>query len=129
MSVSLSVVKQVNLTQIIVSSKQDERLIRTLKTYGKLRKLLTSDIIGFCYAAQLLHDQSPRLCSTQGSMKFQLLIKTKMLKNKDISCFKTLRCCIILLINVKMPTIVTFNNCWHFKIYEQDKFHAQLRRA
>ena len=27
----------------------------------------------------------------------------------------------ILLINVKMPTI-----CWHFNIYEQDKFHPQL---
>ena len=26
-------------------------------------------------------------CSTQLKMKFQLLIKTKMLKNKDISCF------------------------------------------
>ena len=37
-----------------------------------------------------------------------------------------------LLINVKMPTIVgilTFmsrKNCWHFNIYEQEKFHAQL---
>ena len=38
----------------------------------------------------------------------------------------------ILLINVKMPIIVgifTFMsriNCWHFNIYEQDKFHAQV---
>ena len=39
------------------------------------------------------------------------------------------------LINVKMPTIVgilTFykcynaNSCWHFNIYEQENFHAQL---
>ena len=29
----------------------------------------------------------------------------------------------IKLINVKMPTIVQF---WHFNIYEQDKFRAQL---
>ena len=28
-----------------------------------------------------------------------------------------------MLINVKMPTIF----CWHFNIYEQDKFHSQLR--
>ena len=52
----------------------------------------------------------------------------------------------IMLINVKMPTIagiLTFmsrisiyhankclnaSNCWHFNIYEQDKFHAQLKR-
>ena len=32
--------------------------------------------------------------STQLSMKFQLLIKTKMLKNKDFSCFQTVQCCI-----------------------------------
>ena len=31
----------------------------------------------------------------------------------------------LMLINVKMPTI----NCWHFNIYEQDKFHAQLSWA
>ena len=52
MSVYLSVVKQVNPTQIIVSSKQDERLIKALKTYGKIRKLLTSDTIGCCHAAK-----------------------------------------------------------------------------
>ena len=41
-------------------------------------------------------------------MKFQLLIKTKIPTNKEISCFQTetLRCCITKPINVKMPTIV-----------------------
>ena len=39
-------------------------------------------------------------CSTELRMRFQLLIKTKMLKNKDFSCFQTL-----LVIYVKMPTI------------------------
>ena len=33
-------------------------------------------------------------CSTQLSMKFQLLKKIKMLQNKDFSDFHTLRCCI-----------------------------------
>ena len=33
-------------------------------------------------------------CSTQLSMKFQLLIKAKILKNEEVSCFKYLRCCI-----------------------------------
>ena len=33
-------------------------------------------------------------CSTQLSMKFQMLIESKMLKNKDLSCFQPLRCCI-----------------------------------
>ena len=45
-----------------------------------------------------------------------------MLKNNDISCFKPSYFVIILLINVKIPTIggtLTF--------YEQDEFHAQLR--
>ena len=33
-------------------------------------------------------------CSTQLSMKFQLLIKTKIPTNKEVSCTKSLRCCI-----------------------------------
>ena len=33
-------------------------------------------------------------CSTQLSTKFQLLIKTKILTNKEVSCFKSVRCCI-----------------------------------
>ena len=32
--------------------------------------------------------------STQLSMNFQLLLKTKILPNKEDSCFKSLRCCI-----------------------------------
>ena len=46
------------------------------------------------------------LCLTQLSTKFQLLIKTNMLKNKEVSCFKSLSYVFIMLINVKMPTIV-----------------------
>ena len=34
------------------------------------------------------------LCSTQLSMKFQLLIKTKIPTNEEVSCFKSLRCCV-----------------------------------
>ena len=52
MSVSLSVVKQINPTQIILSSKQDERLLKTLKSHGKFGKLLTSDTISCCHAAK-----------------------------------------------------------------------------
>ena len=33
-------------------------------------------------------------CSTQLSREFQLLIKTKIPTNKEVSCFKSLRCCI-----------------------------------
>ena len=33
-------------------------------------------------------------CSIQLSSKFQLLIKTKIPTNKEVSCFKSLRCCI-----------------------------------
>ena len=40
-------------------------------------------------------------CSTQANMKFQLFIKTKMLKNTAFSCFQTLRCCIYHANNVK----------------------------
>ena len=33
-------------------------------------------------------------CSTQLSTKIQLLIKTKILTNKEVSCLKSLRFCI-----------------------------------
>ena len=33
-------------------------------------------------------------CTTQLSTKFQLLTKTKIPTNKEVSCFKPLRCCI-----------------------------------
>ena len=52
-------------------------------------------------------------------MEIQMLIKTKMLKNKDISCFQTLRCCIY-----RANKCLNANNCWHFNIYEHDTFHA-----
>ena len=60
-------------------------------------------------------------CSSQLNMEFQMLIKSKMLKNKDFSCVQMLRCCIYH--NYKY---LNANNCWHFNIYEHDKFHAQL---
>ena len=60
-------------------------------------------------------------CSTQLSMEFQMLIKSKMLKNKDFSCLRIVRCCIY-----HGHKYLNANNCWHFNIYEHDKFHAQL---
>ena len=62
------------------------------------------------------------ICSTQLSMNFQLLIKTKMLKKmEDIFCFHTLRCCIyhaIMLIIVKMLGILTFTSMLNFMLKE-----------
>ena len=43
---------------------------------------------------------------TQLSTKFPLLVKTKILTNKDVSCFSRSDVVFIMLINVKMPTIV-----------------------
>ena len=59
-------------------------------------------------------------------MKFQLLIKAEMLKNFFFLAFKLSDVVYIMLINVTMPTKSDANNCWHFNIYEHDKFHAQL---
>ena len=63
----------------------------------------------------------PFTCSTQLSMNFQLLILTKMLDNKDKSCFNTLRYCIY-----PANKCLNANNCWHFNSNESDKFSAQL---
>ena len=57
------------------------------------------------------------------STEYEILTahQIEMLKNKDFSCFKTLICC-------TNPTNIckNVNNCWHFNINEQDKFHSQL---
>ena len=49
--------------------------------------------------------------------EIQQSIKAIMLTN----CFKSLRCCIY-----HANKCLNANNCWHFNIYEQDKFCAQL---
>ena len=56
----------------------------------------TSQTIKTQYSGEL-NKQSPRgykhfIYSTQLSITFQLLIKSQMMKSKDFSCFKTLRC-------------------------------------
>ena len=56
-------------------------------------------------------DQVPEVlklipCSTQLSMQFQLLIKTKLLKNKAFIAFELSDVVFIMLTNVKMPKIV-----------------------
>ena len=45
-------------------------------------------------------------CSTQLSMKFKLLIKTKMPTYKEVSCYSLSDVVFFMLINVNMPTIV-----------------------
>ena len=45
-------------------------------------------------------------CSTQLSMKFQLLIKTKILINKEVLALSLPAVVFIMLINVKIPTLV-----------------------
>ena len=80
---------------------------------GKMRKLI------FNYSTHFyLERPGPKViklfsCSTELSRKFQLLIKTKMLKNKDFLAVKLSDTTFILLINAKMPT--------NFNIYQQDK--------
>ena len=62
-------------------------------------------------------------CSNQVSMKFQLLMKTKMLKGKAFTCFRISDVVFVMLINVeiaKVVVILTFMSMTH------DKCHALL---
>ena len=56
-------------------------------------------------------------CSTKLSMKFQLLIKTKIWTNYEVSHFKPLRCYIY-----HAYKCWNANNCWQFNIHEHDIF-------
>ena len=68
--------------------------------------------MGLClsHAKSSLHRSGPEVIkllssSTQLSTKFQLLIKTKIQTNKEVSCFILSDAVFIMIINVKMPTI------------------------
>ena len=54
-------------------------------------------------------------------MKFQLLLKTKILKIKIFPMLNILRQCIYPAYKCQNA-----NNCWNFNIYEQEKFYARL---
>ena len=66
----------------------------------------------------------PISCSFQVSMKFQMLIRTSILNNKDGFCFGAL----IFFMN-HSNKCQNANNCWHLNIYEHDKFYAHLSWA
>ena len=62
------------------------------KKNGTCRKvLLIFNVCGTLPGPEVIKHYS---CSTQLRKKFEQLIKTKILKNKEVSCFKSLRCCI-----------------------------------
>ena len=63
-------------------------------------------------------------CSTQLSTKFQLLLKLKYQQIKKLLDLSLSDVEFIILINVNKYK--NANNCWHFNIYEQDKFRAHL---
>ena len=56
-------------------------------------------------------------CSTQLSMKFKLLTKTKIPTNEEVSQM------------FYLSYLFMLKCCWHFNIYEQDKFRAPLSCA
>ena len=82
----------------LVSVLEEERpgcfiLIVFLLSYGCLFSVsLHLSAMGWSVAVAFPGTKVIKLfsCSTQLSTKFQLLIKTKMLKNKDFVCFQTL---------------------------------------
>ena len=45
----------------------------------------------------------------------------KILTNEEVSCLKSLGCCIY-----HANKYLNANKCWHFNIYEQDTFGTQL---
>ena len=75
--------------------------IPTSKNIGDMHRT-RSGTVRLLYASKSSFGGIKRfLYSTQPSMKFQPPIKDKILKNKNLSCFQIVRCCIIMLINVK----------------------------
>ena len=61
----------------------------------------------------------PFTCLTQLSVQFQILVKTKMLKNGECSCFEALRCLFCMLINIEMRSYLNFNIHDHVQLNTQ----------
>ena len=55
------------------------------------------------------------------STEHEISTAHKIPTNEEVSCFKTHRCCIYY-----ANKCLNASNSWHFNIYEQDKFRAQL---
>ena len=60
-------------------------------------------------------------CSTQLSMKFYLLINSKLLISTVVFLLSLAECEIFYAYEYENA-----NSSWHFHIYQQRKFHAQL---
>ena len=60
------------------------------------------------------------LNSTEHEISIAHKTKIHVPTNVEVSCFKSLRCCI------NHANKCNANNCRHFNNYEQDKFRAQL---
>ena len=59
-------------------------------------------------------------CSSQLSIKFLMLIRIKISRNLAFLGSDKPKM-------LSFPLILTFmSNCWHFNIYEQEKFHTRL---
>ena len=76
-------------------------IVQQDKAGSEIAKLLSYS--KFCPGPKVI---KPFSWSTQLSMKFELLIKTKMLKNQDFFASKLSDVECIMLINVKMPTTI-----------------------
>ena len=94
-------------------------------------ELISSELLADVYTQQWTRPR-PRSYKTflmlnLAEHKIEMLISIKMWRNTAFLGSDKSKMLLFLLINVKMPT--TFNNCSHFNIYEQEKFHAQLSWA
>ena len=85
--------------------------------------MLQKDAEGFSNSGDSLRGRGYKFfsCSTQLSMKFKMLINIEIAKIDGIFRFNLLETAIY-----PANKCLNANNCWHFNIYEQDKFHAQL---
>ena len=64
------------------------------------------------------HDQDRKVSAKSVTMRAMTLCKN-LSGYRELLLNSTLRCCIIMLTNIKIQ-----NTFWHFNIYEEDKVHA-----
>ena len=84
--------KQLTAARALFCKFTSQKKALCLFLKGSYCYVVTTDSVdASCFGSEVIKHFS---CSTRLSTKFQLLIKARIQTNEEVSCFKSLRCCI-----------------------------------
>ena len=83
--------------------------LKIQESRSMLRKQMLSNLAAYCRISRSRGYKTFFMLNSM-SVKSRLLIKTKIPANKEVSCFKSLRCCIYHANKCYMPKLLAFHH-------------------